>query len=89
MLAPHSWHFSNFSGRFSQIVVASKRITVGLLPISACVLYGQLGYYEGRKTMNSRNLTPGQQAMVEMWERHTAAEFEEKSINATMATMTS
>ena len=27
--------------------------------------------------------------MVEVWERHTAAEFEEKSINATMATMTS
>ena len=44
---------------------------------------------EGRKTMNSRNLTPEQQAMVEIWERHTAAEFEEKSINATMATMTS
>ena len=39
--------------------------------------------------MNSRNLTPDQQAMVEIWERHTAAEFEEKSINATMATMTS
>ncbi len=33
---------------------------------------------EGRKTMNSHNLTPEQQAMVEMWERHTAAEFEEK-----------
>ena len=44
---------------------------------------------EGRKTMNSHNLTPEQQAMVEMWERHTAAEFEEKSIQATMATMTS
>jgi len=39
--------------------------------------------------MNSRNLTPEQQAMIEIWERHTAAEFEEKSINATMATMTS
>ncbi len=39
--------------------------------------------------MNSRNLTPDQQAMVEIWERHLAAEFEEKSINATMATMTS
>ena len=44
---------------------------------------------ERRKTMNSHNLTPKQQAMVEMWERHTAAEFEEKSIDATMATMTS
>ncbi len=39
--------------------------------------------------MNSRNLTPEQQAMIEIWERHLAAEFEEKSINATMATMTS
>ncbi len=39
--------------------------------------------------MNGRNLTPEQQAMVEIWERHMAAEFEEKSINATMATMTS
>ncbi len=39
--------------------------------------------------MNGRNLTPGQQAKVEIWERHIAAEFEEKSINATMATMTS
>ncbi|MEE9159798.1 MAG: hypothetical protein V3U60_15615, partial [Gammaproteobacteria bacterium] len=39
--------------------------------------------------MNSRNLTPEQRAMVEIWERHMAAEFEEKSINATMATMTS
>jgi len=44
---------------------------------------------EGRNTMNSHNLTPEQQAMVEIWERHIAAEFEEKSINATMATMTS
>ena len=44
---------------------------------------------EGRKTMNSHHLTPEQQAMVEMWERHMAAEFEEKSIHATMATMTS
>ncbi len=44
---------------------------------------------EGGKSMNTRNLTLEQQAMVEMWERHTAAEFEEKSIDATMATMTS
>ena len=34
-------------------------------------------------------LTPKQQAMVETWERHMAAEFEEKSIDATMATMSS
>ena len=38
--------------------------------------------------MNSHNLTAEQQAMVEVWERHLAAEFEEKSIDATMATMT-
>ena len=43
----------------------------------------------GSKTMNSRNLTPKQQAMVDMWERHMVAEFEMKSIDATMATMTS
>jgi carboxymethylenebutenolidase len=41
------------------------------------------------KTMNSRNLTPAQQAMVEVWGRHTAAEFEGKNVDATMATMTS
>ena len=38
--------------------------------------------------MDSRKLTPEQQAMVEVWERHMAAEFQEKSIDATMATMT-
>ena len=38
--------------------------------------------------MHNRNLTPKQQAMVEVWERHIAAEFENKSIDATMATMT-
>ena len=37
--------------------------------------------------MNSLNLTPEQKAMVEVWERHMAAEFEGKNINATMATM--
>lgn len=38
--------------------------------------------------MNNPDLTPEQQAMVEMWDRHTAAEFETKDIDATMATMT-
>ena len=38
--------------------------------------------------MNSPNLTAKQQAMVEIWDRHTAAEFEDKNIQATMATMT-
>ena len=33
-------------------------------------------------------LTPEQRTMVEMWERHMAAEFEMKSIEATMETMT-
>ncbi|GKS60290.1 DeoR family transcriptional regulator [Nitrospira sp.] len=37
--------------------------------------------------MESRDLTQKQQAMVEIWERHLAAEFKEKSIDATMATM--
>jgi carboxymethylenebutenolidase len=35
------------------------------------------------------HLTPEQQAMVETWERHMAAEFQRKSPDATMATMTS
>ena len=39
--------------------------------------------------MNSYNLTPEQQVMADMWERHMAAEFEEKSISETMETMTS
>ena len=37
--------------------------------------------------MNTRTLTPDQQAMVDTWERHMAAEFEDKNIDATMATM--
>ncbi len=53
------------------------------------LLKGLANTREARETMNSRHLTPEQQAMVEVWEQHMAAEFEEKSINATMATMTS
>lgn len=34
-------------------------------------------------------LAPKQQAMVATWERHLAAEFEQKNIDATMETMTS
>ncbi len=34
------------------------------------------------------DLTAAQRAMVDMWERHTAAEFGTKSVDATMATMT-
>lgn len=37
--------------------------------------------------MKNRNLTSEQQAMVELWERHVAAEFKQKSIDGTMATM--
>ena len=37
--------------------------------------------------MPSHNLTLAQQAMVEMWERHMTAEFKDKDIDATMATM--
>ncbi len=39
--------------------------------------------------MTRPNLSPAQQTMVTMWERHMAAEFQEKSIDETMATMTS
>jgi hypothetical protein len=53
------------------------------------LIAGCQGEKGGQKTMNGRDLTSEQQAMIEMWERHTAAEFEEKSIDATMATMTS
>ncbi len=45
--------------------------------------------WEARNAMNGGDLLPKQQAMVEMWERHMAAEFKAKSIDATMATMTS
>jgi len=38
--------------------------------------------------MTNDDLTSGQQTMVDVWERHMAAEFEAKSIEATMATMT-
>ena len=39
--------------------------------------------------MPGENLTPKQQAMAEMWEAHIAAEFKQKDIDATMATMSS
>jgi hypothetical protein len=41
------------------------------------------------KTMTDQDLNPEQQAMVDTWERHMAAEFKTKNIDATMATMTS
>ena len=37
--------------------------------------------------MNEQTFTREQQAMIDMWDRHTAAEFKDKSIDATMATM--
>ncbi|NIV13077.1 MAG: hypothetical protein GWN62_17875 [Aliifodinibius sp.] len=39
-------------------------------------------------TQEQSSLTPAQQAMVDTWEEHTASEFETKSIEATMKTMT-
>jgi carboxymethylenebutenolidase len=39
--------------------------------------------------MTDQDLNAQQRAMVEMWERHMAAEFKTKDIDATMATMTS
>jgi carboxymethylenebutenolidase len=38
--------------------------------------------------MSDQDLNTRQQEMVELWERHMASEFETKSIDATMATMT-
>src|SRR3954463_1460153 len=38
--------------------------------------------------MSGQTLTAPQRAMVGTWERHMAAEFDSKSIDATMATMT-
>jgi carboxymethylenebutenolidase len=38
--------------------------------------------------MTSHQLSPQQQAMVELWERHMASEFESRDVDATMATMT-
>jgi carboxymethylenebutenolidase len=39
-------------------------------------------------TAPEAHLSPGQQAMVELWEAHTRAEFEEHSADVTMTTMT-
>ena len=39
-------------------------------------------------TNDNRNLTPAQKRMVTVWEQHMAAEFQKKSLEATMATMT-
>jgi len=39
--------------------------------------------------MPEQALTPTQRAMVDTWEAHMAAEFDTRSIDATMATMTS
>jgi len=38
--------------------------------------------------MNDQDLNTREREMVEMWEQHMASEFEAKSIDATMATMT-
>ena len=47
--------------------------------------------YRMERTMTTKQaegLTPAQQAMVQVWERHTVSEFETKSVDATMETMT-
>jgi carboxymethylenebutenolidase len=68
-----------------------KRTKLGCLAVLLITVGCQVADTQkgGSKTMNSRNLASEQQAMVEIWERHMAAEFKEKSINSTMATMTS
>ncbi len=58
-------------------------------PADRCWLPGISYKGEGGETMKRGDLTPKQGAMVAMWERHMAAEFKNKSIKATMATMTS
>jgi carboxymethylenebutenolidase len=42
----------------------------------------------GYRPMLEQKLTASQRVMVDMWERHMAAEFDAKSVDATMATMT-
>ena len=66
------------------------RVILALLPMLLSAAGCRLADIErgGGQTM-SNELTPKQQAMVDMWERHMAAEFKMKSIDATMATMTS
>lgn len=60
--------------------------TLGVLALflSACTQQSPPPQENGDKS----TLTPAQQAMVEMWDKHTAAEFGSKSLEATMATMT-
>lgn len=61
-------------------------LVVGLLIAVSCQSSGT--QKEGRNLMSEQDLNSQQRAMVETWERHTAAEFGAKSIDATMATMT-
>ena len=42
-----------------------------------------------RTIMKDQELTAEQSAMVRIWEKHMAAEFKTKSVDDTMATMTS
>jgi len=44
---------------------------------------------KGDDNMNDQELNAEQRAMVETWEKHMAAEFKIKSVDETMATMTS
>ena len=39
-------------------------------------------------TQKEARLTPAQQAMVEMWEKHTSSEFDAKDVESTLETMT-
>jgi carboxymethylenebutenolidase len=82
---------SELTGKGHELARHHRASQLGCVPLSLIAAGCQLAdtQKEDRKTMNGRALNPEQQAMVEVWERHMAAEFKEKSIDATMATMTS
>jgi carboxymethylenebutenolidase len=71
---------------WKQIISKTKPGCLAVLLIVAGYQHSE-SQEEDQKSMTSPNYTQEQQAMIEMWERHMAAEFQDKSIDATMATM--
>lgn len=66
-------------------------VVLAAITASALICTGCNSKTKEEQRMNAQKearLTPAQQAMVEMWEKHTASEFEAKSVEATLATMT-
>ena len=74
------------------VILRRQKLLILLLFVTLPVLIVGCGSVdtekEDQKAVNDRELTEEQREMVELWERHTASEFETKSIDATMATMT-